>query len=496
VNRKISTALVLTLALVLGGCVDRQAEKQAKATQAIVSDPTQVISVAPIVPTSLSDTLEITGQVTTSEDASVGAKQSAKLVAVYVKDGDPVTAGQIIALQDTSTLNDQLRQAIAALESANSQLSQAISNAKVGPSKSVAAVAQAQAQVNSALAALDKVKNGARKQERIQMDWTVKQTKTNLDIAQRDVDRKQALFDQGAIPKTELEQAQNAFVLAQMQYTEAVQNQSLQNEGARPEDLAVAQEAVRSAREQLQQAKDQQKLDVLYTDQVDAARSAVRSAQAQVDLAKQAISDCQIRAPFAGRISGRPAQPGDIAGPSSTVARVIGTGGNYFDGDVPENEVTRVRTGSPVTISLSAIPGKSFQGHIAAINPLGSETGRLFSARISFDDLSPEIKPGMFARGLITVRVIQNAVVIPATAVVTFEDHPTVFVLTGAAQVKPVAVSTGLRKDDTVQITEGLTPGEKIVVKGQENLNAKSKVRVDNQSATAENAPLNSIVGG
>ena len=494
-KREIPAVLTLTLCLVLAGCVDRQAQKQAKATQAIVSDPTQVVSVMPVVPTPLSDTLEITGQVTTTEDASVGAKQSGKLVAVYVKDGDPVSAGEVIAQQDVSSFNDQLRQSVAGLSSAESQLSQAIANEKVGPSKSAAAVAQAQSQVASALATLEKVKNGARKQERIQTEWTVKQTKTNLDIAQKDMDRKQNLFNEGAIPKTELEQAQNAFVLAQMQYTEAVQNQSLQNEGARPEDIAVAQEAVRSAREQLRQAQDQQKLDVLYSDQVRAAESAVQSAKAQVDLAKQAIADCQIKAPFAGRVSGKPVQPGEVVGPGSTVARIIGAGGDYFDGDVPEDQITQVQSGSPVQIRLTAIPGKTFSGHIAAINPLGSETGRLFSARITFDSSSPEIRPGMFARGVITLRTIPNAIVVPAAAVVSFLEHPTVFVMNGSTAVTPHIVTTGLRKDDIVQIVDGLAPGERVVVKGQENLTAKTKVRVENQVASAETSPSASVGG-
>src|SRR5579862_4140232 len=142
------------------GCVDRQAQKQAQATQKIISDPVQVISVATVVPTSVPETLEITGQVTATQDASVGAKETGKLVAVFVKDGDAVTAGQLIATQDTTGLQDQLRQAIAGVATANSQLSQAVANARIGPAKSRAAVGQAQSQVDSAIANLEKVKNG------------------------------------------------------------------------------------------------------------------------------------------------------------------------------------------------------------------------------------------------------------------------------------------------------------------------------------------------
>ncbi|HVT14012.1 MAG TPA: efflux RND transporter periplasmic adaptor subunit [Fimbriimonadaceae bacterium] len=481
--------------MALTGCVDRQAQQQAKATQKIVSDPTQVVSVMSVSTQPVSDTLEITGQVTAGEDASVGAKTSGKLVGVYVKDGDPVTAGQLLATLDTSVQQAQLRQAIAGLSTANSQLSQAIANARFGPAKSSAAVAQAQAQLKSAQANLEKVKNGARKEERIQMDWTVKQAKTNLDIAQKDVDRKQTLYDQGAIPKSQLEQAQNAYVAAQTQYNSALQNQALQNEGARPEDIAVAEESVRSAREQVRQAQEQKKLDVLFSDQVKAAQAAVQSAQAQVDVARQAITDSEIRAPFAGKIAGKPAQPGQIASPGTTVARVIGRAGDYFEGDVPEDQIPLVHTGSLVSITLSALPGKSFPGHVAAINPLGSDVGRLFSVRVSFDSLQPDIKPGMFARGVITLNVIPKAIMIPSTAVVNYKDQQVVFGMVGSTGVKPLPVTTGLRKGDDIQITQGLTPGDTIVVKGQENLNDKSKVRIEGPK-TAETAPGSSTLGG
>lgn len=496
-NRWIIIALALTsAALISSGCVDRQAQQQAKATQKIVSDPTQVISVTPVVPRPLAQTLEITGDVTSGQDAQVGAKASGKLLSVYVRDGDAVVAGQLLASEDTSTQQAQLRQALAGLASSTSQYSQALANERIGPSKSRAAVAQAQAQLSSAQANLQKVKNGARKEERIQMDWTVRQAKTNLDIAQKDLERKQTLFDQGAIPKSQLEQAQNTAMSAQTQYNAALQNQSMQNQGARPEDISVAEDAVRSAREQLDQAKAQQKLDVLYTDQAKAALAAVQSSQAQVDVARQAIADSEIRAPFSGRISGKPAQAGQIVGPGTNIVRIVGAGSSYFEGNVPETEITKVQTGKSVAVSLSAIPGKVFAGRVAAINPLGSEVGRLFTARITFDTTSADVRPGMFARGVITLSVIPDAIVVPATAVVNYKDHPTVFVLNGATAVKPLQVTTGIREGDTIQILSGLAPGDKLVIKGQEGLNDKSKVRVETPKTTAATSTSGSTLGG
>lgn len=477
--------LSLAAALALTGCVDRQAQKQAKSTQKIVSDPTQVVDVVSVKPQVVSETLEITGEVTTSLDADVGAKHSGKLVAVYVKDGDAVTAGQVLAAQDTTNEQAQLQQAMAALQGASSQLSQAIANAKFGPSKSAAAVRGAEAQLRSAKATLAKVKAGARSEERIQTEWQVKQAKANLDTAKKDLDRKQTLADEGAIPRNQLDLAQNAYMTALSQYNAALQNRAIQVEGARPEDIAVAQEGVMAATAQLKQARDQQKLDVLFKDQVNTAEATVEGARAQVEIARQALDDAQIKAPFAGRVSGKPAQPGQVVGPGTTVARIVALGAAYFEGQVPESEIVKISPGRPVAVSISAIPGRTFQGHVAAVNPVGTDVGRLFNVRVALDTTSPEIKPGMFAKGLITLRTIPDAIMVPSNAVVPYQNHQVVWVLNGASGVKALQIQTGLRQGDDVQIVSGLAPGEKLVVRGQDTLTEKSKVRVENSKPIA-----------
>lgn len=477
--------LSLAATLVLSGCVDRQAQQQAKATQKIISDPTQVVDVLAVRPQLVSETLEITGEVTTSLDAEVGAKHSGKLVAVYVEDGDPVTAGQVLATQDTSNEQAQLQQAMAALRAASSQLSQAISNAKIGPGKSAAAVRAADAQLRATKATLAKVKAGARSEERIQTEWQVKQAKANLDTVKKDLDRKQTLADQGAIARNQLDLAQNAYMTALSQYNAAIQNQAMQTAGARPEDVAVAQESVAAANAQLKQARDQQKLDVLFQDQVNTAKATVEGARAQVEIARQALSDAQIKAPFAGRVSGKPAQPGQVVGPGTTVARVVAVGDAYFEGQVPESEIVKVSPGRPVSVSISPLPGKTFHGHVAAVNPVGTDVGRLFNVRVSLDATSPEVKPGMFAKGVITLNTIPNAIMVPSNAVVPYRSHQIVWVLNGSDGVKPLPVETGIRKGDDVQIVDGLAPGEKLVVRGQDTLTEKSKVRVENSKPIA-----------
>lgn len=475
-NLKFGGVALAVLALASVGCVDRGRQAQAKKTTELVSNPTRPVSTQPIQFKTVSETLAITGQVTTSEDTMIGAKRSGRLVSVAVRDGDAVKAGQVIATLDASDAQAQMRQALAALSGAQSQLAQAKINAAIAPSKSSAAVASAQAQLRSAKAQLKKAQAGARPQERIQVDWQVKSAKTNMDTAQAEYDRTQKLVAQGAIAASRLDQAQNALMAAQTQYNAALQNQALIKQGTRSEDLMVAQEAVRAAQEAVRQAQANKQLDAIMTTQVMTAQAQVQAAQSQLDIARQALSDTMIRAPFSGRVAGKPMQPGTVVSPGQTIVRLIGSSGLYFEGDVPESQVSIVQPGKAATVKIDALPSQTFTGKVLALSPVGQDVGRQFRARVQINGDLSAVRPGMFASGDILIRSV-SGIVVPASAVVQRDGKPVVFVVDGK-KARQVAVTVGLRQGNDVQVT-GLVNGQMIVVRGQEDLVDGSAVEVE-----------------
>lgn len=487
--RIVSQISVLALALSIVGCVNRQAQEQAKETEKTLSNPVVSVTAEPVAVKTLSETLEITGQVTTSTDSQVGAKNSGKIVAVYVKDGDPVSAGQTIAVQDTSSLSAQLNQALSgiqaassAMQSANAQLSQAMSTARIQPTRSASAVRQAEAQLRSAKAQLTKVLAGAREEERSQAEWNVRQAKSALDKAQKDLDRYTKLVAEGAVAAAVLEQYRLAYDTAQANYNSALQRQLALS--TRTEDVEVAREAVRTAEEAVRSAKAQQALDVNLNDQVQAARGQVnaakaqmQSAQAQVALARQAIADATIKAPFGGKISGNPVQAGTVVGPGTPVVRIVGKEGSYFEGEVPETSIDKISLGSPVSVGVSALNGVQFNGSVQAISPAGETVGRLFRVRVAFSGDTSTLKPGMYAVGKVTVRTIPNASTVPAVAILKRDGKDVVFVVDGD-KAKLVAVRPGLQTGTTVQV-DGLTSGQQVVIAGQNSLDDGSKIKLE-----------------
>lgn len=450
------------------GCVDRPKQDQAKRTQEIVTSTTIPVVVQPAGYQTLTETLGITGQVTTSNDTQIGAKRGGRLTAVYVRDGDSVSTGQLLASLDSGDLMSQYRQALAALSGARSQLSQAITNARVAPTRSASIVASAQAQVRSARSQLQKALKGARDEERVQAEWQVKSAKSNMETAERELERTRKLVEEGAIPRARLDTAQNAYTAALTQYNAALQQQAMTASMTRPEDLQIAREALRQAEEGLRQAKSQQSLDSVTAEQVQTARAQVDVASAQVDIAKQALSDAQIRSPFAGRVSGNPTQPGTVVSPGQPILRLIGSSGLYFEGEVPETSLSKVTLGRPVSVKVDAFPGRLIPGKVVAISPMGQDVGRLFRARVQLAGDLSGVKPGMFANGDVTVRSVLGATVVPVQAIVQRGGKDVVFVVVGD-KAKQLAVTVGLRQGELVEV-KGLSPDQQVVVRGQQGL--------------------------
>ncbi|HEY3782022.1 MAG TPA: efflux RND transporter periplasmic adaptor subunit [Fimbriimonadaceae bacterium] len=472
----------LAVTLVAGGCVDRAAQKQAKITQSIITNPVQQVDVTPVVLKNVSQKLEITGALTTSNDVEIGAKVGGRLVNVFIQDGSPVKRGQVIAQQDTANAQITLQQDVAQVQSAQAALNQALDNARIGPQKSQTAVLQARAQLAQSQSALQKALNGARTEEKAEADATVASAKSTMDTAKKQRDRQRQLLDQGAISQQDFDTAENAFETAESAYQSAVAAQGISRAQTRPEDIAAARAMVAQSQQGLQTALEQKKLDSLFKDQVDSAKAALNNAIAVEHMAQQSIRDLTIRAPFDGTVNGRPAEPGTVLGVGGTVAQLVGSTGTYFEGNVSENDVAGIHAYSPVEVSLDALPGRTFPGHVQSISPSASTTGRLFTVRVILDTYFPGLKPGMFARGDITEKVITNATVVPNLALIQQNGLNYVY-LAQNGKAHMVAVKTGLLQGSDIQV-EGLKVGDQVITTGQNNVGEGTQIKIDTVQAS------------
>lgn len=475
--------LILVLPIVflgVGGCVNREAQAQAKRTSAVLSDPVALVRVEVAKSEPFVDLQEITGSLTSADDTQIGAKVPGRLIQVLVKDGDSVSAGQLLAVQDSREARTRLRQAQSQLDSALASLRQAQADAVEGPRRSSATVRAARAQLASAEAQLLKARNGARSEERRQAEAQLTAATTNLEIAKKDLDRGEKLLAEGAISQRDFDRFRQQHAGAVAQFESARETVRILQNATRPEDIRALESQVQAAREQLQTALSGQRMDSVYADRVAQARAQVSSAQDQIDLAQQGVGDAEIRAPFAGRIAGKPMQIGTYLGPGTPFARLVGTDGIYFEGDVPEVKINQVQIGMPVTISLDALPGRFFSGTVAAVNPQAESLGRLFRVRVMFAGAPADLKAGMFARGKVELSRSESAITVPSNALISKGERTVVFVVSDGKAVER-QVTRRRERGDRVEV-EGLNPGDNVVIRGQQLLQAGATVRVETDS--------------
>lgn len=427
----------------------------------------------------MSTTVEITGDINALKDATLSSKIPGRVTAVYVREGQPVTAGQVVVVLDQEDARANLQSARGALASADARLSQARTNAKVTKIQTDSAIEQAQSALTAATSRLAVVKQPARSQERMVAENRVAAAKANLENAEANFKRHQMLLNDGAIAESLFDVAKAQYSVAQADYRSAVEQLSLVDEGGRSEDIRAAESQANVAREQLRSAKANASQNLLRQEDIKSAEAAVRQAQSAVLLATQQLNNTYIRSPLTGRMASRSVEPGQVVSPGEALGRIVNLGSVYFKADIPEADLAAVAINQPVEVRIDAMGSKVFRGRVTEIYPAGSAASRNFPVRITIDSASG-LKPGMFARGKVITGVARDTLLVPRDAIDSRKGTQSVFTVEPGKTVKRHIVSVVQEGRDFVQVetSSGLEEGQTVVTKGRQNLQDGSKVEV------------------
>ena len=278
----------------------------------------------------------------------------------------------------------------------------------------------------------------------------------------------------------QLEAARSQVAGVQAQLTEASAN-------ADRLQALVGQQLV--SRAQFEQAVAQR--DALRA-QLATARRNANVASEQLRISDIGVDDTLVRAPFAGVVIAKAAQPGEIVSPLSAGGGFTRTGiGTLVDMDslevevdVGESYIGRVAPGMPVETTLNAYQDWKIPGSVIAIVPTADRGKATVKVRIALDAKDARIVPDMGA----TVSFLEQArpaqdgdtprrVRVPATALSERDGAQVVFVLDGDV-VRRRPVEVGERVGGNVEIAQGVTPGEELVINAPDALEDRSRVRV------------------
>ncbi len=282
-------------------------------------------------------------------------------------------------------------------------------------------------------------------------------SKTALDAQQKVFDSRQQLFQQGALPRRDLDAAAVALSQARSQYEQSQkQLDDLHHTGK--------DSALKSAGGQL-----------------SAAKGKLLGAQAQ-------LSYSQIRSPIDGVVTDRPLYPGELASANQPLLTVMNTSHLLAKAHVSQAQAVALKTGNSASIQIAGeedpIPAK-----LTLVSPALDPGSTTVEVWVETSKPPGALKPGMTVQVLITAATAKNVILVPKAAVFQSPEAGHFVMVAGSDNMAhQKTVQLGLLGAADVQIKSGIAAGESVIVSGGYGLPDKTKIRIEAAPAKEDSA--------
>lgn len=488
--------------LAVVGCSAKQAEGEKAVELAPIAVQTVKVEQRDIRDSTLVDGNFVVPE---GKSAKLAPMVAGRLVSVFVKEGDTVRAGQLIALVDTKVQNAQSKSAqdassVASAQAKQAQLSyesaKADQKAAVELARQALTTAKAERDSNISLAKtdLDKLKAGARPQEVALAEQAVTQARIARDKAKQESDRDQQLFKEGFVSGQQAQSSKSAFELAESALKQAQSQLDLTKAGSRKEDIDSAVQRLDAAKRlgdlrvaqaetSLKQAIASEKTVQAKAQDAQAANLTVNQRQHESAMTLQVEKSGEIRAPMNGRVVRSLLNAGDEADPTTPVVEIAASGDVIdFVGMVDPSDAIRISVGQAVIFEKF----EGLSGTVSSVGVANTQSG-LIPVRVRCAQTAKGPTPGTFARAGIILQRLKDALAIPNGAVASREGKDVVFVVKdGVAHLTEIQI--GPDDGDWISVTKGIKFGEEVVLLGQHELADGAKVTVAKEPAEAEKA--------
>jgi len=410
-------APLVTLATAAGllfnlGCSGEKADQE----------PTVTVQVAPVEKTSIEHTVNAQAVLFPRQQAAIVPKISAPVQKFLVKRGSRVHQGQLMAVLE------------------NRDLAAAAQDTKGGYEQEQAAY---------------ETTTGASLPEEIQKaEADAQQAQKALDAQEKVYQSRQQLFEQGALPRKELDQSGVDVTQARNQY-------------------AIAKKHL----DALMAIGKQQELR--------AAAGKLESAKGKYMGATAQLSYSEIRSPIDGMVTDRPLYPGEMAAAGTPLITVMDTSAVIAKAHIPQADAALLKVGDKGTITVPGIE-KPIEGKVTVVSPALDPSSTTVEVWLEAKNPKHQLKPGTSVQLSLTAETVKDALVVPASAVVSAQDGSSVVMLAGSdGKAHQKAVKLGIRQGDDVQILDGVTETDKVVATGAYGLPDNTKIKVEAAPAEA-----------
>ena len=412
-RRIVSASLVATAGMMWMACSSEKPAEQ----------PTVSVQVAAVEKTSIQRVVEAQAVLFPLQQAAIVPKISAPVQKFLVKRGSSVKQDQLLAVLE------------------NRDLSAAAQDTK-------GAYQQAQATYETTTAA-----NLPEEIQKAEAD--LEQAQQALDAQEKVFQSRQQLFEQGALPRKELDQSRVDITQARNQYAIAKKHLDALLAIGKPQGLKAA------------------------AGQLESAKGKYLGAEAQ-------LSYSEIRSPIHGVITDRPLYPGEMATAGTSLLTVMDISSVIAKAHIPQDQAAALKVGDNGTM---AVPGmeQPIKGKVTVVSPALDPNSTTVEVWFEAKNPRQELKPGTSVHLSLTAQTVKDALVVPASSILTAQDGSNTVMLAGSdGMAHQQSVKVGIRNGDDVQIVEGVKEGDKVVSTGAYGLPDKTKIKIEAAGAPAE----------
>lgn len=247
----------------------------------------------------------------------------------------------------------------------------------------------------------------------------VMNAQASLDLAEAEFSRIRSLLDQKVVSQSEFDQRRTQVEAARQQYRVS---------------LNSAEQSFRS----------------------------LEAARARVTLARKALSDTSVRAPFSGLVAERAVSLGDYVTKGTRVATIVSIDPLRVQLTVPEQAIAQIQPGQPVRLTVDAYPGETFTATVRFVSPSLRVDQRALTVEAVAENKDGRLKPGLFATALIRQGSPAPALTVPDSAIETVSGSSRVYVVADGRADERI-VTLGERIAGRVEVTSGVAEGEQVV---------------------------------
>jgi RND family efflux transporter MFP subunit len=291
--------------------------------------------------------------------------------------------------------------------------------ARLDPTDFRLRVEQAEASLRQVRAGLGLPPDGPEEQVDPEKTAAVREARAVLEEARLSRDRLEQLWEKNYVARAEFDAARARFQVAEGRYQAAL------------EEIRNRQELLAERRSGL-------------------------------SLARQQLADAVLHAPIEGAVRERRASVGEYLAAGAPVVALVRVHPLRLRVAVPERDASSVRIGQVVRVRLEG-DVTEHSGRVARLSPSIQELSRTLIVEAEVANPNGRLRPGAFARAEIVVEADRSAVIVPAAAIVTFAGVERVFVVADGRAVER-RIRTGRRAGDRVEVLEGLSTGDPVVV--------------------------------